>query len=79
MATNGYTDSLQARAREHPLRRAILTLLSDHSPLTATLICNGIPGESDLATVSYHLRILSRAELVKEDGDLTAPVYSLSV
>lgn len=74
----GDGESLQNRARAHPLRKAILVLLTEHSPLSAGSICNEIPGGSDFATVSYHLRVLSRAELVRADGDLAARVYSLA-
>lgn len=68
-----------ARARAHPIRQSILTLLADRDGgMPATAVLHEVPDLPNLSTAAYHLRVLCKAELIKAEGDTVAPVYSPS-
>lgn len=73
-------DREKLRAREHPLRRALLQLLSvggGKRELPATALCHELSGSPALSVVVYHLKVLLDAGLVEMSGDDPgAPVYS---
>lgn len=80
MSANGDIRSRQEKARGHPMRAAILVLLSENrgGGLPATAICDEFHDAPNLSTVAYHLLVLCRAELVMAEGDPAAPVYALA-
>lgn len=72
-------DREKVRAREHPLRRALLQLLSagGKRELPATALCHELSGSPALSVVVYHLEVLLDAGLVETSGDDPgAPLYS---
>ncbi len=72
----------KVRAREHPLRRALLQLLSvggGKRELPATALCHELSDSPALSVVVYHLKVLLDAGLVETSGDdPSALVYSRS-
>lgn len=67
------------RAGLHPIRMAILNLLSGGKrELPATALCHELPDSLPLSVVTYHLKVLLDAGLVKTNGDdPAAPAYFL--
>lgn len=68
----------QEQATAHPMRVAILDLLAEHrdAGLSAPVIYHELPDGPSLSTVTYHLRVLADAGLVKVDRVEAAPVYA---
>lgn len=67
------------RAGLHPIRMAILNLLSGGKrELPATALCHELPDSPPLSVVTYHLKVLLDAGLVNANGDdPAASVYFL--
>jgi Fe2+ or Zn2+ uptake regulation protein len=67
------------RARLHPIRMAILNLLSGRKrELPARALCHELPDSPSLSLVAYHLKVLLDAGLVKANrNDPAAPAYFL--
>jgi DNA-binding transcriptional ArsR family regulator len=61
------TDPRDMRALAHPIRLALLEVLSVHGPLTATQ-AGELIGES-ASSCSFHLRTLARHHFVEETGE----------
>ncbi len=58
------------RAGLHPIRMAILNLLSGGKrELPATALCHELPDSPPLSVVTYHLKVLLDAGLVKTNGE----------
>lgn len=72
----------RAQAREHPLRRALLELLSvsgGKRELPATAICHDLSDSPPLSVVAYHLKVLVDAGLVETNSDDPTALYSMSL
>lgn len=69
----------QDYARSHPLRLAILALLSSKRcpERAARDLSAELPGCPDLAVVEYHLGVLRQVELVSEHETGASAVYGL--
>jgi DNA-binding transcriptional ArsR family regulator len=75
------THDLQNFARRHPLRVAILALLSSkrHPERTVDELCDSLPNKPRRAVVEYHLKALRAINLVSEEREAGAPAsYSLA-
>lgn len=60
----------ERRAKSHSTRVAILTLLGeDDRELTVPQIKAGLPDDSTLRDVYYHLRVLEVSRLLARDGN----------
>lgn len=77
METDKDVNPTQEQARAHPLRRAILALLTDHAALPALAVSRELSSAPSLSVVAYHLRVLCAAKLVKGSGDPADRIYSL--
>lgn len=67
---DGGEDAEEERVRSHSTRAALLALLAgDERGLSAREIRIELPGEPDLRSVYYHLRVLEASDLVVRDGD----------
>jgi Fe2+ or Zn2+ uptake regulation protein len=63
-------DAQEERVRSHSARAAVLDLLAeDKRELSPAEIRAELPGNPDLRSVYYHLRVLEEADLVAGDGD----------
>lgn len=68
----------QARAKEHPIRAAILSHLNDGRQLSASVIAHELPGAPAHSVVAYHAKVLLDAGLIRAAGNPAAPVYFAS-
>jgi DNA-binding transcriptional ArsR family regulator len=77
-ATGLAETELQDYARRHPLRVAILALLSSKRQPERTVddLCSQLPNTPSRAVVEYHLKALRTVGLVSERGE-GAAAYSL--
>jgi Fe2+ or Zn2+ uptake regulation protein len=63
-------EAREERVRSHSTRSALLNLLAEKErKLTAKEIRAELPGEPDLRSVYYHLRVLEASDLIARDGD----------
>jgi predicted transcriptional regulator len=63
-------DAREERVRSHWTRSALLALLAEgERKLSPGEIRAELPGEPDLRSVYYHLRVLEASELIEREGD----------
>ncbi len=81
MQTNeqAHLEQKRERAREHPVREAILaTLSSDGEGVTTSQLRERLPDDRPLSVVAYHLHVLADADLVEASGPETEREWALA-